>query len=480
MELSQYSAACRLCLRYDTTFYEIFNNKAVEEKIRKVFKFTLRNSYQLSHLICLPCHENLNRFDEFADVVRKNQDFLNHLHEGHSHPEAVDVVTTVSGTNPWGIEHPAVDCEPKVQDDGRPASECDVPEGARGSGSQKVQKKYSPRSKGNDIIRKYLTLYCDVCGENSEHFENFAKLTKHFKKEHYTRGYAICCDRKFIRKDRLLDHITVHLNPNAYKCTECGHRSKSALLLEVHRKQHNKSDRRYVCDQCEQTFVTKSQLYNHTAKHGVKRHVCNTCGKAFGHKFLLTKHRLKHENSPKFICEICAKQLATLSSLNCHMKAHNQASDTKVQCHVCAKWFKNAETLRSHVNARHKDQRDHRCEPCNKVYPTGSALLEHVRMVHQKDAKHSCDQCDKRFFKKSILTEHIKRAHSGPTPKALFQCEFCEKEYLHSNNYFFHRKKAHPEEYARLRLEREQQQQQQLAVVNDAGDASKAQSSCAK
>lgn len=49
--------------------------------------------------------------------------------------------------------------------------------------------------------------------------------------------------------------------------------------------------------------------------------------------------------------------------------------------------------------------------------------------------------------------------HSGPTPKALFQCEFCEKEYLHSNNYFHHRKKVHPKEYARLKHDREQQLQ---------------------
>lgn len=448
MSINQYSTSCRLCLQCNTTFYEIFSNKSIEEKIQKVFKFPVTNNYRLPHLICLTCHETLTRFDEFVQLVGGNQEYLNRQY-GLSQPETVpvDVVT---------IDNPTVQISLKLPDEPNPASECGEPtEGV--DSAKRTKRKNNPRSKGDELIRQHMELYCDICGESSERFEDYSTLLKHFKVAHETRGYAVCCGRKFNRKDKLMDHITLHINPDAFKCNDCGHRSKSALLLDIHRRQHSKAERLYVCDMCDKVFVTKSQLYNHLAKHGLKRHVCDVCGKAFGHKFILARHRIKHDEPSKFICEICAKPLSSAFNLKLHLQNHDTKTGNKVQCSFCAKWFNNAETLRSHFNARHKDQREHRCEQCDKLYPTGSALLEHVRMVHRKQPNHCCHLCDKRFFKQSVLKEHVKRSHSGPNPKALFQCEFCDKEYLHSNNYFFHRKKAHPEEYAQLRRDREQQ-----------------------
>ncbi|XP_062552818.1 zinc finger protein 234-like isoform X2 [Armigeres subalbatus] len=425
MTITEYFTACRFCLRYDATCYDIVGDKCLEEKIRKVFKFT---------------------------------EFLNRLLDASAITAPLDVPEPAPSSNLWTIEHPTVHIQVKLTDEPHPASECGEPtEVIVPPDDNQSIKKRNLQTKGNDSFPQHMSLYCNICGDSSEHFDNFSKLLKHFKETHETRGYAVCCDRKFFRKDRLLDHFALHINPNAFKCNECGHRSKNALLLEIHRKQHSTTERRYVCDMCDKTFVTKSQLYNHMPKHGVKRHRCDVCGKLFGHKFTLTQHRLKHEELDKFICEICAKPLSTKSNLNAHIRTHHARSDDKVQCSFCAKWFKNAETLRSHCNARHKDQREHRCAQCGKLYPTGSGLMEHVRRVHRKQTNYSCDQCSKKFFKKSSMVEHIKRSHSGPNPKPMFKCEFCDKEYLHSNNYFFHRKKAHPDEYAQLRRAKDQQ-----------------------
>nr|XP_019536455.2 zinc finger protein 836-like [Aedes albopictus] len=466
MSLSQYSSACRLCLGSNTTFYEIFSNRAIEEKIRNVFKFTVKNNYRLSHLICLTCHENLIRFDEFVNRVGYNQQFLERIQFDGLHATVpLNTVEAGHGTVHIALKLPE---EPPQQ----PGSECGeiVDAGAaRSTDVRKPKKKKTPKNKGDELIRQNMTLYCDICGERSQCFEDYSTLQKHFKDKHETRGYVMCCEKKFIRKDRLLDHIRLHLDPDAFKCAECDHRSKSAVLLDIHRRQHNANGHRYVCHVCDKTFVTKGQLYNHMPKHGIKRYACDVCGKGFGHKFSMTKHRIMHDVPDKFICDICAKPLATEDSLKAHIRAHSDKSYNKVQCNFCAKWFKNEETLRSHQNARHKDQREHRCEQCDKLYPTGSALLEHVRMVHRKEPNFGCEHCDKKFYKRAMLKEHVKRSHSGPTPKALFQCEFCDKEYLHSNNYFFHRKKAHPAEYAQLRHDREQQREGLVQVQDGAG-----------
>lgn len=459
MAITEYFTACRFCLRNDATCYNIVGNRCLEERIRKVFKFTMKNNCQLSDRICMACNEKITRFDDFADLVHRNQEFLNRLLEDSALTVPLNVPEAATTSNLSAIEHPTIHIELKLTDEPRPASECGEPtEVIVPPDDNRKIKKQSPQTKENDLIAQNMSLYCDVCGDSSEHFDSFSKLLKHYKESHETRGYVVCCGRRFYRKDRLKDHVTLHIKQNAFECNECGHLSKNALLLEIHRKQHSKAERRYVCGMCDKTFVTKSQLYNHMPKHSVKNHRCDVCGQLFRHKFTLMQHRLRHEELEKFICDFCAKPLSTRSNLNAHIRSyHHTKSGDKMQCSLCAKWFKNAESLRTHSNARHKDKREHRCTQCGKLYATGSSLLEHVRRVHRKQTNYSCDQCAKKFFKKSSMEEHIKRSHSGPKPKPMFKCEFCNRKYLHSNNYFYHRKRAHPKEYAQLQRAKDQQ-----------------------
>lgn len=69
---------------------------------------------------------------------------------------------------------------------------------------------------GDEQIREYVKLACDLCASD-ELFATFRDLQAHFTNEHQTRGYVICCDRKIYRKDRILTHITNHVNPDAFK-----------------------------------------------------------------------------------------------------------------------------------------------------------------------------------------------------------------------------------------------------------------------
>lgn len=139
------------------------------------------------------------------------------------------------------------------------------------------------KSKGNAKIREFVSLLCDICKEPEE-MATFEHLQDHYKSTHNCRGYVACCSKKFYRKDRLMNHIINHINPEAFKCPDCGQTSKSKILLKIHMKQHLPiNERPYQCTTCSQRFVLKSQLTNHEASHLTdeqKKYVCDECGKA--------------------------------------------------------------------------------------------------------------------------------------------------------------------------------------------------------
>lgn len=68
-------------------------------------------------------------------------------------------------------------------------------------------------------IRDFVNLVCDLC-DSQPTFFTFKKLQEHFEGTHQTKGYIHCCDRKIYRKDRILNHITNHVNPDAFKYVE--------------------------------------------------------------------------------------------------------------------------------------------------------------------------------------------------------------------------------------------------------------------
>lgn len=70
------------------------------------------------------------------------------------------------------------------------------------------------RKMENIQIRQFCNMFCNLCTTN---FETFAEAYKHYSDCHNTKGYLICCDRKFTRRNRVVDHIQIHLNPDAYR-----------------------------------------------------------------------------------------------------------------------------------------------------------------------------------------------------------------------------------------------------------------------
>lgn len=65
-------------------------------------------------------------------------------------------------------------------------------------------------------LLRYVQLKCDICSDNRT-FESFSDVQVHFSDAHNRAGYVICCNRKFRRIGRVLQHCTWHDNPEAFK-----------------------------------------------------------------------------------------------------------------------------------------------------------------------------------------------------------------------------------------------------------------------
>lgn len=85
---------------------------------------------------------------------------------------------------------------------------------------QKHKKKTSERKphydsdKDNDKIQKYFNMFCDLCNYP---FRNFLDGLHHHEQHHGHAGYLTCCDKKFFKLYRAMQHYTWHENPEAFK-----------------------------------------------------------------------------------------------------------------------------------------------------------------------------------------------------------------------------------------------------------------------
>ncbi|XP_058460589.1 transcription factor grauzone-like [Malaya genurostris] len=295
-------------------------------------------------------------------------------------------------------------------------------------------------------ILEHCELHCEKC---QTAFINFGEFKRHFREVHQTRAQVICCDRKFSKRFRLVEHVIRHKDPNAFKCSICSKSYSNSAGLSLHMIKHD-SPESFVhkCDKCNRSFAKKFQLNAHQIHHMAKedkKYICTACGQAYASASLLNVHiRLRHQPVEEYICDICAKNFKVKAQFEKHRKEHdNTYKETRLQCSVCSKWMKNASSLRKHVLRHAGEGGTHECNICGKQAPNVLALQSHISFVHKKEKVYSCNLCPKSFKRHFSLMEHM-TTHTG---EVLYQCPFCVKTFNSSANMHAHKKKVHRREW---------------------------------
>lgn len=70
------------------------------------------------------------------------------------------------------------------------------------------------RKEQDSLIRDYFSMACEVC---SYQFGTFLEARRHYRTVHQKAGYLACCNKRFFYRGGLIDHISVHLNPDTFK-----------------------------------------------------------------------------------------------------------------------------------------------------------------------------------------------------------------------------------------------------------------------
>lgn len=333
-------------------------------------------------------------------------------------------------------------------------------ENDHGSPLWKIQKKFikntSTQSKlknfNNDELDEYK-LECHICNAP---LSDFRLLKSHYQNEHETKGYAMCCGKKFPKKTLLIDHLRVHKDPNHFKCSLCIKTFETRRGLELHADAHKPRERIYNCDECGKSYFKEHVYKRHKLTHipeDERKYKCTQCEKRYATDYLRRQHEdITHSKKNLKICDICGKVFGNRDTFQRHIEQHSGVPLTLTSCDICGVRLVNKAGLRKHIKMCHtaENLKEQTCPYCSKVSSNLNAHRMHIRFSHLMQRKHSCHLCEKAFKRPLELKEHLS-THTG---EALYNCPHCTKTFISNANLHKHRKVVHRQEWEETRLKR--------------------------
>uniref|UniRef100_A0A1B0D6M6 Uncharacterized protein n=1 Tax=Phlebotomus papatasi TaxID=29031 RepID=A0A1B0D6M6_PHLPP len=81
----------------------------------------------------------------------------------------------------------------------------------------KITRKKLDISEYTRKVEEFFKMDCDICDQSCNTLPN---LQNHYRTVHNRKGYVMCCNIKLNRRSKVLQHLELHKNPNAFQCTQ--------------------------------------------------------------------------------------------------------------------------------------------------------------------------------------------------------------------------------------------------------------------
>ncbi|KAL3199923.1 hypothetical protein MRX96_013408 [Rhipicephalus microplus] len=121
----------------------------------------------------------------------------------------------------------------------------------------------------------------------------------------------------------LLQHSIAHINQLPFWCSHCGAAFAHSEDMAKHEAQHGNRRGKHRCIRCDRVFVNRTRLWEHVQSHyGSPDYTCHLCSAVFPLQHQLSKHLRTHGNELPFVCEQCNSRFMYKESLCRHKRVH--------------------------------------------------------------------------------------------------------------------------------------------------------------
>ncbi|KAK0055437.1 PR domain zinc finger protein 10 [Biomphalaria pfeifferi] len=261
--------------------------------------------------------------------------------------------------------------------------------------------------------------------------------------------------RKFPVKDK--SSAKSNIQPHSQKKFSCSSCDATFVSKEQWLQHKDCAPTMIVCkyENCSKVFATKYKYHRHKIIHEKPNNFqCHFCQSKFNRLDHLKNHLLVHDmNRSTFACDICGKSYLYKSTLIFHKAKHEAVEGNSLFCLVCKQGFPSKEELKKHINVHNRYKREEKprkmsCPDCGKQFLTQKDIRRH-RVTHSKERPFLCEHCPHTFVRK----DHLRRHYSSSHKKELYEqqlksnpfgCSICLEAFNKQEFLAYHIKTVHP------------------------------------
>lgn len=271
-----------------------------------------------------------------------------------------------------------------------------------------------PRAEKYKLLSAMLQMDLIKCHICSKKEGSLKELSKHCRSAHQAKVQIFCCGNSFARSSKIMEHITYHLNPDAYQCKQCHKRLTNSVSLKTHISRLHEKVYSHVCEICGKAFYDLAYLnYHRKAFHppgdanskdrpsvpkAARKSEIEQCDICQEWVTRLYHHKRRfHNDAPgyvelerstwredKLFCEKCGNYL-TKQRFPSHVALcslpKRRPQQGSVACQFCERVFRSEGHLKTHMRS-HTSKRQFKCPHCDYMASTTGIRWRHIAVRH--------------------------------------------------------------------------------------------------